>query len=425
MCPASENAQFDAIGVGVGPFNLSAAALCQRVPGLRTLFLDRAERFSWHPGLLISGSTIQVSHLKDLVTLADPTSPYSFLNYLHEKERMYRFIAAGFKQVQRAEFEDYFRWVSERVDNVRFGTPVSTIEFDRGRFVINGDAELAARNLILGTGLVPTVPECAKPHIGSRVMHAHELLFRLSDWTGLRVAVVGGGQSGAEVLKLLLNDPKQMPRAVSWITSRPNFLPLDDSPFTNELFTPHYSNYFFDLPEDRRMFMLESQKLASDGISMALLEELYRTLYSFEFVSNVRPEISLRAERRVVNMSARSDGSFELELLHRPSGDRTSANSDVVVLCTGYHYEMPTCLEKLKARIPYSKAGYRYRRDFSIEWDGPQECKIYVQNAAINARGVADPNLSLMAWRSANIVNDIAGRPVYRVQSSKDLRLWQ
>jgi L-lysine 6-monooxygenase (NADPH-requiring) len=34
---------------------------------------------------------IQVPFLADLVTLADPTSPYTFLNYLHEQGRLYRF----------------------------------------------------------------------------------------------------------------------------------------------------------------------------------------------------------------------------------------------------------------------------------------------------------------------------------------------
>src|SRR6185436_18751172 len=68
--------RYDSIGVGIGPFNLSAAALAATLPELKTLFVERARSFAWHPGMLISGATIQTSHLKDLVTLADPTSPY-------------------------------------------------------------------------------------------------------------------------------------------------------------------------------------------------------------------------------------------------------------------------------------------------------------------------------------------------------------
>ena len=78
----------DAIGVGIGPFNLSLAALLAPT-GFRARFFERNAEFQWHPGLLFPESTIQVSYLKDLVTLADPTSRYSFLAFLHAKKRFY------------------------------------------------------------------------------------------------------------------------------------------------------------------------------------------------------------------------------------------------------------------------------------------------------------------------------------------------
>src|SRR4051812_9680433 len=112
------DAKYDAIGVGIGPSNLSAAALAAAVPDLKTLFLETSKSFAWHPGALIPGSTIQPSHLKDLVTLADPTSRYSFLSYLHAKRRTYRFITASFDTVERAEFNDYFCWVAKQLPNV-------------------------------------------------------------------------------------------------------------------------------------------------------------------------------------------------------------------------------------------------------------------------------------------------------------------
>ena len=65
-----------------------------------------------------------------------------------------------------------------------------------------------------------------------------------------RVAVVGGGQSGAEVVWHLLLDLVRLPAQLVWISNRPNFLPLDESPFTNELFTPAYSDYFFGRERD-------------------------------------------------------------------------------------------------------------------------------------------------------------------------------
>ena len=80
----------DVIGVGLGPFNLGLAALLATTD-VDAVFFDDKPEFAWHPGLMLPGAEIQVPFLADLVTLADPTSPYSFLNYLHEQGRLYRF----------------------------------------------------------------------------------------------------------------------------------------------------------------------------------------------------------------------------------------------------------------------------------------------------------------------------------------------
>ena len=70
----------DVIAIGIGPFNLGLAALAAPVADLDVLCLDENPAFDWHPGLLLEGATLQTPFLADLVTLADPTSPYSFLN---------------------------------------------------------------------------------------------------------------------------------------------------------------------------------------------------------------------------------------------------------------------------------------------------------------------------------------------------------
>lgn len=50
---------------------------------------------------------------------------------------------------------------------------------------------------------------------------------------------------------------------------------------------------------------------------------------------------------------------------------------------------------------------------------------MYVQNAARPRRGVADPNLSLMAWRSATIVNSLAGKRIYDLEGSSSAFDWR
>jgi lysine N6-hydroxylase len=41
---------------------------------------------------------------------------------------------------------------------------------------------------------------------------------------------------------------------------------------------------------------------------------------------------------------------------------------------------------------------------------------VYVQNGALRSHGVADPNLSLSAWRSAVILNSATGRQVFKTE---------
>src|SRR5690349_5597703 len=84
------------VGIGVGPANLSLASLMYSHPEITNLFLDEKDGFEWHDGQLISGTSIQVSMLKDLVSLSEPTSTFSFLSYLYEAGRIYHFLNAQF-----------------------------------------------------------------------------------------------------------------------------------------------------------------------------------------------------------------------------------------------------------------------------------------------------------------------------------------
>jgi len=81
----------DLVGIGLGPFNLGLAALADPVDDLDAVFLEAREDVSWHPGLMLPDATLQVPFLADLVTMADPTSRWSFLQFLKESGRLYPF----------------------------------------------------------------------------------------------------------------------------------------------------------------------------------------------------------------------------------------------------------------------------------------------------------------------------------------------
>ena len=402
-----------AVGVGIGPFNLSLAALLAPT-GFDARFFERSADFQWHPGLLLPEATLQVSYLKDLVTLVDPTSQYSFVAFLRARKRLYRFINRTESRVSRLEFNQYLQWVAEHLANVEFGADVREVRLDGDGFSVQvGDRTLHTRNVVLGTGLVPNIQPWSRPYLGHEVFHSNDFLRHPIDATGRVVAVVGGGQSGAEVVWHLLLDVAHLPSQLVWISHRANFLPLDESPFTNELFNPAYSDYFFSLTPEQRDILLSEQRLASDGISPVLLQRIYDRLYDLEFLEPAGRHVRLLPGHEVISMQHGSAGC-DLTLRDRWGAPRR-VRADVIVLGTGYHYELPEALKPLAGRLTWDRDGFPVRADFSIEWDGPPELRIYAQDAARHMRGVADPNLSLMAWRSAIIANSLLGRQVYEV----------
>ena len=113
----------DVVGVGFGPSNLALAiAITEYNAGagtderLSVRFVERQGRFGWHRGMLIEDATMQVSFLKDLVTLRNPTSPFSFLSYLHDCDRLIDFINYGSFFPTRIEFHDYLEWAAARFE---------------------------------------------------------------------------------------------------------------------------------------------------------------------------------------------------------------------------------------------------------------------------------------------------------------------
>lgn len=148
-------------GVGVGPANLSLACQLSGEP-VSALFFDRRPNFSWHDGMQLNNTTLQVSLFKDLITLSDPTSRYTFLNYLHECGRLNNFINAGFDAVSRREFANYMAWVAENLPSIEFGVDVQEIDFDGQFKVTTNQGTVHSENVVLGIGKVPSLPACLR-----------------------------------------------------------------------------------------------------------------------------------------------------------------------------------------------------------------------------------------------------------------------
>ncbi|SDE02808.1 lysine N(6)-hydroxylase/L-ornithine N(5)-oxygenase family protein [Glycomyces harbinensis] len=401
------------VGIGAGPANLSLAALLHGDAAQPHRFFDRKADFTWHDDQLITGATLQVSIFKDLVSLSDPTNRFSFLSYLHEHGRTYHFLNAKFAEVPRTEFRNYLAWAARSNENIAFGESVERVDFDGVFHVTTDRRRVTADNLAVGVGTVPWVPDFVRPHRGPTQFHVSEHLSRSKALGGKRVAVVGGGQSGAEAFLDLLSRPEsERPQRVVWISRRRNYFPIDDSTFTNDFFMPDYSDYFFRLPEAKRSELISAHLLASDGISESTLRAIYQELYRLQFIERDEHRFGLLPNRTVTAADRAGGGAWELTLHHNDEPDQTQCLAvDAVVWATGFRPAPKPFLEPLLDRMATEHGEFRVDEDFAAEWDGPPDRSIFVQNAVRGQRGLPDVNLSLNAWRARRIADRLRGRP--------------
>lgn len=401
---------FDAVGVGAGPFNLSVAALLHPLKDVRHLFLEKQSQFCWHAGMLLDNTTVQNSFLKDLVSFADPTSAFSFLAFLHQHKRLYQYVNAGFQRTTRREFNQYLQWAARSLPAVQWGQEVRTVKPHACGFEVFTDTgAYIARNLIVGTGPRPSVPVMAMPLLGEQVFHSSDYLFKRQALAGRRVAVIGGGQSGAEIVLDLLGQSVP-PSEIVWVSSRTHLAPLDESHFANELYTPAYVEYFWGLERSKKHQLLAQHTLTSDGISPETLEALYQRLYHLRFVEDGAP-CRLMHSRRVENIRHTTD-EYRLDIRELDTGGTDVIDAERIVLATGYKQDaIPAVLENLLDDIEFAHDEPVVRLDFSLGYRGPG--KIFLLNAARHSHGVSEPNLSLNSCRAATIINAIVGHEHY------------
>jgi len=453
-----ETQVYDLVGVGLGPFGLGLAALVDREKEIDAVFFEQKPDFSWHPGLLIDGTTLQVPFLADLVTLADPTSPWSFLNYLHCHGRMYRFYFHENFFVPRREFDAYCRWVAQHLPSCRFSARVESVEHNpevdlwsltvrehadehadgSGAAVGVGQTrQVYARNIALALGSRPVVPDCVTPWLGETVCHtAGYLPAAAALRSAAAITVLGGGQSAAEVVLDLLQDQPDHGAALTWVTRGRGFLPMEYSKLGLEHFSPEYLAYFHGLPPERRDEIRSGQDLLYKGISGVTSAAIFDLMYE-RSIDGGDPGLALFSGCELVDISPfpgvgtppfgadvasvspvpASGVSWELQLLERDQGVTWTHRTGALVLGTGYAPTDPACLAPLQSRIVKDCQGRsQVGRNYQLEVEGIRQARLFVMNAELHTHGIGAPDLGLGAHRNAVIINQLCGREVYPVR---------
>lgn len=413
----------DFAAIGVGPFNLGLAALSEPVDGLDGVFLERRASFDWHPGMMLEPAHLQVPFMADLVTLADPTSPYSFLNFLKQTGRLYRFYIRENFYPLRAEYNQYCQWVAGQLESVRFGTDVRGISHDDGVYRLavdgpDGPGVLHARRLVLGTGTSPYVPAACGGVVdaGGLVLHNAEYVPRKSDLQRRRsITIVGSGQSAAEIYYELLQEIDVHGYRLDWVTRSGRFFPLEYTKLTLEMTSPEYVDYFHALPQEKRDGLVRSQKNLYKGITAELIDAIYDLLYTKSLDGMV--------DTRLLTHSALTGAAWDpasashtLQLRHEETGADYALDTEAVVLATGYSYREPEFLAGVQHRIARDGSGrFAVDRNYST---GVEPGEIFVQNAELHTHGFVTPDLGMAAYRNSCILREITGREVYPVERS-------
>lgn len=415
---------YDLIGVGVGPFNLSLAALLDDVENVSTLFFEQNETFDWHPGMLIEGTKMQVPFIADLVTMADPTNKYSFLNYISKNDRMYQFYFLQRLDIPRREYNDYCQWVAQQLDSCRFGKRVTGIRHvkDHQEFfevVVNDlssgeERVFRSKNLVMGTGSVPVMPKSFRELPSQDVFHTAEFLpnqerCRKAD----SITVVGSGQSAAETFRELLYEQRECGFRLDWITRSPGFASMEESKLSLEHFSPDYVNYFYQLPQKQKDEIFATQGLYYKGISNHTINDIYNLLYEYS-VGREELNVGLQVLSEVKDIKPKADGGYEINCYHWQKKEEFRHESDVVIAATGYKPNVPDFVHHLEDFLEWDEEGrYKVTEDYRLKKNEYTENEIYVHSGISHTHGVGSTNLGLSVHRNKVIINHLLGREVY------------
>lgn len=261
---------------------------------------------------------MQISFLKDLATPRLPTSRFTFLNYLHDQKRLDHFINLGTFLPARREYEDYLRWCArwfEGRGEVEYGVQVEgvvgVVDGERegekvgGWDVVGsragaGDGEIErctwrAKHVVIAAGGQPAIPPVLQgvENVYHSSVYAYQISQieeaekeRKSEGRKLRLAVIGSGQSAAEIFNDLW-DRFGDDAEVKLVVKGTNLRPSDDSP----LYV--LTHYYFHSPFS--LFPSSFDLLKSSQANH--FNQRKRNIQPLKSISNLRPP-TLTTRRR-------------------------------------------------------------------------------------------------------------------------------
>ncbi|RAG85072.1 L-lysine 6-monooxygenase [Streptacidiphilus pinicola] len=427
---ARQPTTYDVVGIGFGPSNLALSISLEEhhanivTDPITSVFFERQPRFGWHRGMLLPAATMQISFLKDLVTFRNPTSRFSFVAFLHAQGRLAQFVNRKDFYPTRQEFHQYLEWAAEQmVGTVSYGSSVTAVRLPEGRSGQEADhlevevrdaateqvRRVGARNIVISTGLVATLPDGASRN--EHVWHSSEFLYRYgqADLRELKsVAVVGAGQSAAEITRFFHDN---LPDAqVHAILPSYGYSVADDTPFANQIFdTEAIEDYYYGGQSTRDAFWRYHRNTNYGVVDVADIRGLYQIQYD-EAVSGVK-RLHYHPLTRVQGVEERDGrGRALLKSLNRPAPYELDV--DAIVFATGYAQLDPsTLLGDLDRHCLRDASGrHQVTRDYRLVTTDDLPFGIYLQGGTEHTHGLTSALLSNIAVRSGEIADSVVHR---------------
>jgi L-ornithine N5-oxygenase len=381
----------------------------------RTVLAEQYDSVVWQRGMLLPWTQSQVSFLKDLVTLRNPTSRFSFVNYLHSVGRLDEFINLGTFTPYRQEISGYLQWVADSLAKVRIGygrraLAITPQHGAGGRLEgwltsFTDGSEIRSRDLVIGAGRDLRIPAELADLPADRLIHSAEYAERITalDPAGKhRFVVIGGAQSAAELLWAV---HQGFPAASTAMVMRSIGLKnYESSKFTNEIYYSAFIDQFYQADGPARQQLLREMHLTNyAGLAPAMLDTLYRQRYLERLSGDERLRLITMTD---LTAARHDDGELVLTLTDRLTGESSELAADYVLLGTGFDGRMPALVRGLTERLGLTETTVdrNYRLCLPGGEDGPS---VYLQGVNEATHGISDSLLSVLAVRSSEIVGDL------------------
>lgn len=411
------NEVLDVVGVGFGPSNLGLAIAIEEHnethacdQAITAEFVEAKPEFGWHTGMLIPGTTMQISFLKDLASQRNVRSRYTFLSYLTARGRLTEFINHQTFFPTRLEFHDYLEWAAGTLGaRVHYGTRAVAVRDEGDWLAIDLEGAstrtLRARTVVLAGGLQPQLPGGVEET--PRQFHNHELLEKIPRLPSLphgRFVVVGAGQSAAEVTDYLHTT---FPQAeVHGVFAKYGYSPADDSPYANRVFDPAAVDDFYSAEPTVRQRLLDYHRATNYScVDLPLIEALYAREYA-ERVAGRRRLYFHGASG--VRSATEDDGGVRVVVEHHPTKSTEAIDCDAVVYATGFvPMSLPDILGDLCDSTVFAATGPEVTRDYRLRTSHEISGAIYLQGGTEHTHGLSSSLISNIAVRCGEIVESI------------------